>query len=101
MSFSHSSFSQSFSQIAFPIARQVMSTTLAGKDFRILEEIKLYVDKENRLRKIRILRSGEFIPEMKVEEHERYEEYNNSGDIISVKPLSAPTGKLFYMDFKK
>ena len=91
---------QSFNQIAFPMVQRVMANTIAGKDHKIFEEIKTDIDRENRLRKIRILRSGEFIPEMKIEDHDRYNEWNNSGQIVGVKPLSNTVGSIFHIDYK-
>ncbi len=61
-----------------------------------IDEVKNKVQSENRDGKIEaIIEGGEFV-EKKLEDDEEYQQLMKKG----VTPLSAPTGQLFYLDFK-
>jgi len=91
--------SNSFSNLAFPLVRRVMAQTLSMGDEKLLEEAKIKVAATNRDRKIDSILSDADYEELKLEDTEEYQEYLKSG-LDSVKPLSAPTGQLFYLDYK-
>lgn len=78
-----------FSSIAFPIVKKISATTLGGGGGWIKSQKQQL--KENRLNKIRKVQGEEpniILPD---------DEYVNG--LIFVKPLSAPSGKLFFMDY--
>ena len=64
-----------------------------------LEEAKSLAKSINRDRKIDSILFDEDYEELKLEDTEEYQEYLKSG-LASVQPISAPTGLLFYLDFK-
>lgn len=91
--------SNPFASLALPLARRVAAQTLSMGDEKLLEEAKIKVAAINRDRKIDSILFDEDYQELKLEDTEEYQEYLKSG-LVSVKPLSAPTGQLFYMDYK-
>ena len=82
--------SSPFSAIAFPIIRRVMASTIAGGSIS-KEKMDAWEAKvaDNKLRH---LLENEELKEIPMPELE--------GGLVSVVPMSAPTGKLFYLDFK-
>jgi len=78
-----------FSSITFPIVKRVLATTLGGGGW--IKSTKQQL-KENRLNKLRQLQGEK--PNVVLPN----DEYVNG--LVSVQPLSAPIGKLFYMDYK-
>jgi len=85
-----------FASIAFPLVKRVMATTL-GSDPELLKKAEKRVIAENREKQIdSILEDKDFEP-TKLEDTEEYKEYQKG--IVSVKPMSAPSGTLFYLDY--
>ncbi len=82
-----------------PIAMKVAASTIADGDSKLLEIAKNKVIAINRDRKIDSILFDDPYEELKIEDTEEYKEYLNSG-LIPVKPMSGPSGKLFYLDFK-
>jgi len=85
----------SFSSI-LPIVRKVAASTIADGDSKLLEIAKNKVIAINRDRKIDSILFDDPYEELKIEDTEEYKEYLNS----IKKPMSGPSGKLFYLDFK-
>jgi hypothetical protein len=77
-----------FNNIQFPIVRQVSATTIGGGGWVKSKKQQLKEDRINKLRKIKGKK-----PNVKLEKDEWQD------GLISVKPLSAPSPNLFYMDF--
>jgi hypothetical protein len=85
----------------FPLAMQVaaksISNDLIFASQEEIDQVKKKVQSENRDGKIEaIIEGGEFV-EKKLEDDEEYKELMKKG----VTPMSAPSGILFYLDFKK
>ncbi len=81
---------------AMKIAARTISNDLIFASQKEIDEVKKKVQSENRDGKIEaIIEGGEFI-EKKLEDDEEYQQLMKKG----VTPLSAPTGQLFYLDFK-
>ncbi len=81
---------------AMKIAAKTISNDLIFASQKEIDEVKKKVQSENRDGKIEaIIEGGEFI-EKKLEDDEEYQQLMKKG----VTPLSAPTGQLFYLDFK-
>lgn len=91
--------SNPFASITLPIVKRVFAQTLSLGDEKLLEEAKIKVTATNRDRKIDSILFDEEYQELKLEDTEEYKKYLESS-LVSVKPMSAPTGQLFYMDFK-
>lgn len=87
-----------FSSI-LPFAIRVAAKTIANGDISLLKEAEVQVIAENRDKQIdSILNDSEYIP-TKLENTEKYKEYLSSV-LLPVKPISAPSGVLFYLDVK-
>ncbi len=81
---------------AMKIAARTISNDLIFASQKEIDEVKKKVQSENRDGKIEaIIEGGEFV-EKKLEDDEEYQQLMKKG----VTPLSAPTGQLFYLDFK-
>lgn len=83
-----------------PIAIRVAAQTISSGDPKLLEAAKSKVKAVNRERQIDSIidESEDKIVPFKIEETEEYKEYLKS-DLVSVVPLSAPRGQLFYLDY--
>lgn len=82
--------------LAMRVAAKTISNDLIFASQEEIDEVKKKVQSENRDGKIEaIIEGGEFV-EKKLEDDEEYKELMKKG----VTPLSAPTGQLFYLDFK-
>jgi hypothetical protein len=79
----------SFESVSFPIIRRVMPSTIAGGGWTKSKKQQL---KEDRINKLRKLDGKE--PNVILEKDEWID------GLVSVQPLSQPTGILHYMDFK-
>ena len=78
----------SYNSIAFPIVKKVLSATLAGGGWKKSKKQQLKENRINKLRKINGKKPNIVLP---------YDEYIDG--LVSVQPLSAPLGTLFYMDY--
>lgn len=82
--------------LAMKVAAKTISNDLIFASQEEIDEVKKKVKSENRDGKIEaIIEGGEFI-EKKLEDDEEYKELMKKG----VTPMSAPSGQLFYLDFK-
>jgi hypothetical protein len=82
--------------LAMKVAAKTISNDLIFASQEEIDEVKKKVQSENRDGKIEaIIEGGEFT-EKKLEDDEEYKELMKKG----VTPMSAPTGQLFYLDFK-
>jgi hypothetical protein len=82
--------------LAMKVAAKTISNDLIFASQVEIDEVKKKVQSENRDGKIEaIIEGGEFV-EKKLEDDEEYKELMKKG----VTPMSAPTGQLFYLDFK-
>ena len=82
--------------IAMKVAAKTISNDLIFASKEEIDEVRKKVQSENRDGKIdAIIEGGEFI-EKKLEDDEEYKELMKKG----VTPMSAPSGNLFYLDFK-
>jgi hypothetical protein len=82
--------------IAMKVAAKTISDDLIFASKEEIDAVKSRIQSENRDGKIEsIVEGGEFI-EKKLEDDQEYQKLKKRG----VSPLSAPTGKLFYLDFK-
>ena len=87
---------QSLLPIAMKVASRTMSNDLIFASKEEIDLVKSKVQSENRDGKIEsIIEGGEFT-EKKLEDDEEYKELMKKG----VTPMSAPSGKLFYLDYK-
>ena len=77
-----------FSSIEFPIAKRIMSSTLAGGGMRKSKKQQL---KENRINKLKELKGEE--PNVVLPDDEEFD------GLVSVMPMSSPCTSLLYMDF--
>ena len=90
--------SNSFQTIISPIVTRIAAQTIFFGDSKLLEEAKKEVVAENRDRHIdSILNDADYVPVV-LEETNKYKEYRKSG-LLTVQPMSAPTGMLFYLDY--
>ncbi len=81
---------------AMKIAAKTISNDLIFASKKEIDAVKIRVQSDNRDGKINaIIEGGEFV-EKKLEDDEEYQQLMKKG----VTPLSAPTGQLFYLDFK-
>lgn len=94
-----SSSNQLFNNITLPLVRKVMAQTISNGDQELLEQAKIKAAAVNRDRKIDSILLDQEYEELKLEDTDEYKKYLDSS-LVSVKPLSAPTGLLFYIDFK-
>lgn len=82
--------------LAIQVAAKTISNDLIFASKEEIDEVRKKVQSENRDGKIdAIIEGGEFI-EKKLEDDEEYKELMKKG----VTPMSAPSGNLFYLDFK-
>lgn len=82
--------------LAMKVSAKTISNDLIFASQEEIDEVKKKVQSENRDGKIEaIIEGGEFI-EKKLEDDEEYKQLMKKG----VTPMSAPTGQLFYLDFK-
>lgn len=82
--------------LAMRVAARTISNDLIFASKEEIDEVKKKVQSENRDGKIdAIIEGGEFV-EKKLEDDEEYKELMKKG----VTPMSAPSGNLFYLDFK-
>lgn len=82
--------------IAMKVAARTISNDLIFASKEEIDEVKKKVQSENRDGKIEaIIEGGEFT-EKKLEDDEEYKELMKKG----VAPMSAPSGTLFYLDYK-
>lgn len=89
-----------FDSVLFPVAIRVAANTLSNSlvfaSKEEIDDVKKKVQSENRDGKIdAIIEGGEFV-EKKLEDDEEYKKLMKKG----VTPMSAPSGTLFYLDFK-
>jgi hypothetical protein len=83
--------------IAMRVAAKTISQDLGGfASQEEIESVKKKVISENRQGKIDSIVDDKPFTEKKLEDDEEYKELMKKG----VTPMSAPTGKLFYLDFK-
>lgn len=82
--------------VAMKVAARTISNDLIFASKEEIDEVKKKVQSENRDGKIEaIIEGGEFV-EKKLEDDEEYQKLMKKG----VTPMSAPSGNLFYLDFK-
>ena len=82
--------------IAMKVAAKTISNDLIFASKEEIDEVRKKVQSENRDGKIdAIIEGGEFV-EKKLEDDEEYKELMKKG----VTPMSAPSGNLFYLDYK-
>ena len=82
--------------LAMRVAARTISNDLIFASKEEIDEVKKKVQSENRDGKIdAIIEGGEFV-EKKLEDDEEYKELMKKG----VTPMSAPSGNLFYLDYK-
>lgn len=82
--------------LAMRVAAKTISSDLIFASKEEIDQVKKKVLSENRDGKIEsIIEGGEFI-EKKLEDDEEYKELMKKG----VTPMSAPSGSLFYLDYK-
>jgi len=91
---------EDFDNILLPLAKRVFSKTLSQELAFYSEEemmlLKNRIKSENRDRKIESILDGTEYVEKRLEDHPEYKELVSRG----IKPLSAPTGHIFYVDYK-
>jgi hypothetical protein len=81
---------------AMKIAAKTISNDLIFASKKEIDQVKNKVQSENRDGKIEAIIEGVEFVEKKLEDDEEYKKLMKKG----VTPLSAPTGQLFYLDFK-
>ena len=82
--------------MAMKVAAKTLAMDLCFASKEEIDDVKSRVNSENRDGKIEaIIEGGEFT-EKKLEDDEEYKELMKKG----VTPMSAPSGTLFYLDFK-
>lgn len=82
--------------LAMKVAAKTIATDLIFASKEEIDEVKNKVQSENRDGKIEaIIEGGEFV-EKKLEDDEDYKKLMKKG----VTPMSAPSGNLFYIDYK-
>ena len=89
-----------FDNTLLPLVKKVFAKTLSQELAFYSEEemmlVKSRINSENRDRKIESILEGTEYVEKRLEDDPEYKELVSRG----VKPLSAPTGLDFYMDYK-
>jgi len=89
-----------FDNILLPLVKRVSRKTLSQELAFYSEEemmiVKSRVNSENRDRKIESILEGTEYVEKRLEDDLEYKELVSRG----IKPLSAPTGHIFYVDYK-
>ena len=83
--------------IAMKVAAKTLGQDLSGITDDELKEIKDRIKSENRDSKISSVLENTDYKEKKLEEDKEYKELMKKG---GVKPMSKPSSKLFYLDFK-
>jgi hypothetical protein len=87
---------QSLLPMAMKVAAKTIAMDLCFASKEEIDEVKKKVQSENRDGKIEaVIEGGEFT-EKKLEDDEDYKELMKKG----VSPMSAPSGTLFYLDYK-
>jgi hypothetical protein len=82
--------------IAMKVAARTISNDLIFASKEEIDDVKSRIQSENRDGKIEaVIEAGEFT-EKKLEDDEDYKELMKKG----VSPMSAPSGTLFYLDYK-
>jgi len=82
--------------LAMRVAARTISNDLIFASKEEIDEVKKKVQSENRDGKIDAIIEGSDFVEKKLEDDEEYKELMKKG----VTPMSAPSGNLFYLDFK-
>lgn len=82
--------------IAMKVAAKTISSELIFASKEEIDSVKRRVDSENRDLKIDSLLENKEYQEKILEEDKEYQELIKRG----VTPMSAPSGSLFYLDFK-
>jgi DNA-binding TFAR19-related protein (PDSD5 family) len=78
------------------VAAKTLSSDLHFATKEEIEEVEKRIISENRDGKIESIIDDKEFKEKRLEDDEEYKKLMNKG----VKPMSAPTGQLFYLDFK-
>lgn len=82
--------------IAMKVASKTLSNDLIFASEEEINEVKSRVQSENRDGKIDAIIEGEEFIEKKLEDDPKYKELMKKG----ITPMSAPSGNLYYIDFK-
>jgi hypothetical protein len=82
-----------------PIAMKIAAQTIGGASDEELKEFERKIKVENRRGKLDSVLNGTKFVERKLEDDEEYRELLGSS-LVSVKPMSTPTGNLFYVDYQ-
>lgn len=82
--------------IAMKVSSRLISNDLVFASKEEIDEVKKKVQSENRDGKIEAVIEGVEFTEKKLEDDEEYKELIKKG----VTPMSAPSGNLFYLDYK-
>ena len=82
--------------IAMKVAARTISNDLIFASKEEIDDVKSRIQSENRDGKIEAIVEGGEFTEKKLEDDEEYKELMKKG----VTPMSAPSGTLFYLDFK-
>lgn len=82
--------------IAMRVAAKTISNDLIFASQEEINQVKKKVQSENRDGKIEAIIEDKEFTEKKLEDDEEYKELMKKG----VKPMSAPSGTLFYLDYK-
>jgi hypothetical protein len=82
--------------IAMKVAARTISNDLIFASKEEIDDVKSRIQSENRDGKIEAIVEGVEFTEKKLEDDEEYKELMKKG----VTPMSAPSGTLFYLDFK-
>jgi len=91
--------SDPFSAAIFPVVRRVAATTISNGDVELLKKAENMVIAVNREKQIDSILEDKDPTLISIEDTEEYKEYLNSG-LVSVKPMSAPSGLLYFLDYK-
>jgi hypothetical protein len=81
--------------IAMRVATKTLSSDLHFATKEEIEEVEKRIISENRDGKIESIIDDKEFKEKRLEDDEEYKKLMNKG----VKPMSVPTGQLFYLDF--
>lgn len=87
-------------KLVFPMAMNVAAKTIAFYSEEEMKEVKNDILTKNRDSKIESIVEGKEYIEKKLEDDSRYQELISRGVKPMSAPLSAPSGQLFYLDFK-
>ena len=85
-----------FPSLAMRVEARTISNDLIFDSQEEIDEVKKKVQSENRDGKIEAIIEGVEFVEKKLEDDEEYKELMKKG----VTPMSAPSGTLFYLDYK-